>query len=154
MGTMNGRSSFTGPVAYHGRAEFNIRGNSSRAHPKKAYRLEVQTETGEDLKVPLLGMPAESDWILFPAFTDKTLVRDALAYELWRAMGHYGPRTRYVELFIRQGAESRGDTNTHQARPNSDRIESVTGPHSPLSSLPGEGETSAPSGSRPFSIGI
>jgi hypothetical protein len=135
VGTTNGRSSFAGPVEYQGRAEFNIRGNSSRAHPKKAYRLELQTETGADLKVPLLGMPAESDWILFPAFTDKTLVRDALAYELWRAMGHYGARTRYVELFVRQGGASRAGTNTHQRR-DSDRIESVNSLSSPGENAP------------------
>src|SRR6266496_4494575 len=76
--TANGRSSLLGPVEYSGWAEMNIRGNSSRAHPKKAYRLEIQNDTGQDLKVPLLGMPKESDWILYPAYTDKTLVRDAL----------------------------------------------------------------------------
>ncbi len=102
--TANGRSSLLGPVEYSGWAEMNIRGNSSRAHPKKAYRLEIQNDTGQDLKVPLLGMPKESDWILYPAYTDKTLVRDALAYELWRAMGYYAPQTRYVELFIHTGA--------------------------------------------------
>jgi hypothetical protein len=55
----------------------------------------------------------------------KTLVRDAVAYELWGAMGHYGARTRYVELFVRQGTESRGGTNEHRVRPNGERIESV-----------------------------
>jgi hypothetical protein len=63
--------------------------------------VELQDEAGRDLKVPLLGIPAESDWILLGAYMDKTFMRDVLAYELWREMGYYAPRSRYVELFIR-----------------------------------------------------
>jgi len=43
----------------------------------------------------LLGMPEESDWILLASYNDKTLIRDPLAYELWRALGYYAPRWRY-----------------------------------------------------------
>ena len=53
--------------------------------------MELRTENKKDLKVPLPEMPAESVWILLGAFPDKTLVRDALAHELWRAMGYYSP---------------------------------------------------------------
>src|SRR5262245_10541531 len=99
--TERGRSLLSIHSEYRGRAEMNIRGNSSRAHPKKAYRLELQDEDGADLKVALLGLPAESDWILLPCYTDKTLIRDRLAHDLWRAMGHYAPRSCYVEVFIK-----------------------------------------------------
>ena len=77
-----------------------LRGSSSSTHPKKAYRLEFQDENGDDLKRAFLGMPGESDWILYPAYRDKTLVRDVLAYDLWREMGYYAPRWRFVELFL------------------------------------------------------
>jgi hypothetical protein len=43
------------------RAEMSIRGSSSAKHPKKPYRLELQDENGDDVKVSLLGMPKESD---------------------------------------------------------------------------------------------
>ena len=82
------------------KSEVSIRGSSSATHPKKPYRLELQDDSGDDLKVSLLGMPKESDWILFPAYTDKTMLRDVMAYELWRQMGHWAPRTRYVELYF------------------------------------------------------
>jgi hypothetical protein len=82
------------------RGEFSVRGYSSRQHPKKPFKLEVQDALGEDLKVSLLGMPNESDWILFPSYTDKTLVRNVLGMELWRRMGHYAPRWRFVEVYI------------------------------------------------------
>ncbi|MFO1498993.1 MAG: CotH kinase family protein, partial [Verrucomicrobiota bacterium] len=61
--------------------------------------------------VPLLGMPAEADWVLYAPYEDKTLIRDVLAYDLARSMGHYAPRTQFVELFIRssQGSLSMRD---------------------------------------------
>src|SRR5947209_20607805 len=52
-------------------------------------------------------MHAEKDWILYAAYTDKTMERDALAYELWQEMGHYAPRWRYVELLILSNSEFR-----------------------------------------------
>src|SRR5688572_4132348 len=67
-----------------GRAALWIRGSSAQLHPKKSYRLEFRDENGADLKTAFLGMPAESDWILYPAYRDKTFVRDILAYDLWR----------------------------------------------------------------------
>ena len=81
-------------------AELSIRGSSSAKREKKPYRLELQDQNGDDLKLSLLGMPKESDWVLYPAYTDKTMIRDALAYELWRQMGYWAPRSRYVHLFI------------------------------------------------------
>jgi hypothetical protein len=94
-----------------------VRGSSSAAYPKKPYRLELVDEGGSGLKSALLGMPRESDWILFPAYTDKTLMRDVLAYELWREMGHYAVRWRYVELFIRK-SEIRNPKS--EANPNAE----------------------------------
>ena len=33
--------------------------------PKKQYALETQDADGENLNVPILGMPEENDWILY-----------------------------------------------------------------------------------------
>src|SRR5688572_9803294 len=85
----------------HSLAQVSIRGSSSAKREKKPYRLELQDEHGDDLKLSLLDMPKESDWIMYPAYTDKTMIRDVLAYELWRQMGYWAPRTRYVHLFIK-----------------------------------------------------
>ena len=101
-----------------------VRGSSSAAYPKKPYRLELVDEGGSGLKSALLGMPRESDWILFPAYTDKTLMRDVLAYELWRDMGHYAVRWRYVELFI-QKSEIRNPKS--EANPNTENAKLETG---------------------------
>ena len=50
--------------------------------------------------VSLLGMPADSDWILFNPYNDKTFMNDFLAYELYEDMGHYSVRRRYCEVFL------------------------------------------------------
>ena len=91
--------SLTGPADYDGRAVLNIRGHSSRQFPKHSYTLKLQDEAGNSRKAALLGLPADSDWVLYAPYPDKTLIRDVLAYELSNRMGHYAPRTRFVEVF-------------------------------------------------------
>ena len=40
---------------------------------------------------------------------DKSLMRNALGYELSRRMGRYAPRTRFIELFVQDdGAAAPG----------------------------------------------
>lgn len=76
------------------------RGSSSSDFPKKSYGFEFQTQNGEDTSRSVLGMPAQSDWILSANFSDKSLMRNTFAYDLARAMGWYASRSRYVELFL------------------------------------------------------
>ena len=93
------RASPASPPRFLGSGPIWVRGASSRSYAKKPYRFEFQDDSGRDRKVSMLGLPAGSDWILYASVTDRTFIRDALAYELWREMGHYAPRTRYVEVF-------------------------------------------------------
>lgn len=83
-----------------GLGSLNVRGSSSSPNPKRPYKLEIHDALGNDHKISLLGMAKESDWILYASFTDKTFIRDVLAYDLWRDMGYYAPRWRYIELYI------------------------------------------------------
>ena len=78
-----------------------IRGASSQFYEKKTYGLETRDSQGKDSSVGLLGLPKESDWILYGPESDKTLMRNFLAYRLSSQMGHYAPRTRFVEVFLR-----------------------------------------------------
>jgi hypothetical protein len=55
---------------------------------------------GNDINVSLLGLPAEADWVLFAAYNDKTLMRDALIYTLSRAIGRYASRVVYCEMVL------------------------------------------------------
>lgn len=86
--------------AYDGFIGIEIRGSSSQSFPKKSYGLETRDSLGDNLNVSLFGMPSESDWILNANYTDKTLMRNVLSYELARGMGHYASRIQYCELFL------------------------------------------------------
>jgi len=67
---------------------------------KKSYGIELWTTAGQDTSFSLLGMPVEEDWVLHGPYSDKSLMRNVLTFELWSKTGRYGSRTRYVELII------------------------------------------------------
>ena len=98
--TLGGRAWLTGAADYDGWAGIAVRGSSSLQFPKHSYAFETQDEAGDDLKVSPLGFPKESDWVLYAPYTDKTLMRDFLGYELHGQMGHYSVRTRFAEVFV------------------------------------------------------
>ena len=87
-------------IAHQGRVGLHVRGNTSRDFDKKSYAFETWDENDEDLDVTLLGLPAEEDWVLQGPFSDKTLIRNHLIYQLSRDIGRYAARTRFVELEI------------------------------------------------------
>jgi hypothetical protein len=85
---------------YNGKIGIEIRGSSSQSFPKKQYGVELRNDAGAGISAPLLGMPAEEDWVLFAPYNDKSLMRDVLAYKLGRDLGWYAPRTRYCEVVL------------------------------------------------------
>ena len=95
-----GRADVEGPVNHAGRAGIRIRGRSSAGFPKKQYKLETWGDDNEDENAALLGLPDESDWVLYGPYSDKTLMRNYLAYRWWEALGHYSVRTRLCEVFL------------------------------------------------------
>lgn len=98
-GNMN--NIFTDPFnGYDGQIAIETRGSSSQTFPKKNYGFETQDSQGDNNNVSLLGMPEENDWILHGPFTDKSLIRNVLAFHLGNQMGRWAPRTRYCDLYI------------------------------------------------------
>lgn len=85
---------------YNGQIGIERRGSTSQGMPKKPYGFETWDNQQNDIKVSLLGMPEESDWILTANYSDKTLMRNALSYELANQTGHYAPRTRFCEVML------------------------------------------------------
>lgn len=85
---------------YDGRIGIEIRGQSSQRFPKKQFGLETVDAAGDGRDVPLLGMPADDDWVLYAAYNDGTLMRNVVAYRTARWMGRYAARTRFVELIL------------------------------------------------------
>lgn len=85
---------------YDGFAGIEIRGSSSQMFPKKSFGIETRDSLGNDLDTSLLGLPGESDWVLNANFSDKSLMRNVLSYEMAHWMGHYASRHRYCEVMI------------------------------------------------------
>ena len=82
------------------RISIEIRGSSSASFDKKSYNIETQKDNGENLNVPLLGLPDENDWILYGPYSDKSLLRNAVTFSLGRAMGRYASRYKFCELVL------------------------------------------------------
>ena len=99
----NGRASILGTADFDGRGDLKRRGYSSLRLPKMSFTLKFRDDDGEKVKAPLFGLPSESDWVLYAPYSDKTLMRDVLGYELSNDMGRYAPRTRLVEVFHQRG---------------------------------------------------
>ena len=87
-------------VSFTGKIGIEIRGASSQMFPKKSYGFETRDENNEDLNVSVLDMPEEEDWILYAPYSDKSLIRNILIYDLSRDMGRYASRSQFVELNI------------------------------------------------------
>jgi len=85
---------------YNGYIGIKLRGNSSLSFDQKKYTIETWDEAGNDINVSILGMPAESDWVLLAPYNDISLVRDVFAFNMWNEMGHWGPRTRMCEVIV------------------------------------------------------
>ena len=85
---------------YDGTIGIEIRGASSQSFPKKSYGFETWDSDGNDIDVSLLGLSEEEDWILYGPYSDKTLIRNVLGYELSRQFGHYAARTKFCEVVL------------------------------------------------------
>jgi hypothetical protein len=96
----NGRARLTNGVEVSGRCAINIRGRASLRYPKNSFTVKLLSSDGDSRAASIFGMPAESDWVLYAPYPDKTLMRDVLAYEMHRMMGHWAPHTEFAEVFV------------------------------------------------------
>jgi spore coat protein CotH len=95
------RNYLTDAYSYQGRIGIELRGQTSQfLFDKKSYGFETWDVNDEDLDTTLLGLPSEEDWILYGPYSDKTLIRNVLIYELSNQIGMYASRTRFCELML------------------------------------------------------
>ena len=77
------------------------RGSSTFGQAKPNLRIEFRDDQGQDEDVALLGMPADADWILHaPHDTDRSMMRNALMFDLYGQIRDYSVRTRFVEVYF------------------------------------------------------
>ena len=87
-------------ILYDGNIGIEYRGSSSQLFDKKSYGFETWDEENEDMDYPLLGFPEEEDWVFYGPYSDKTLIRNKLIYDLSNQIGRYASRTKFCELTI------------------------------------------------------
>ncbi|MES3036227.1 MAG: CotH kinase family protein [Gemmatimonadota bacterium] len=85
-----------GTVLTQGAMEIRGRGNTTwQLFPKKPYRLKLAASAA------LLDMPANRHWVLLANYSDKTLLRNDLSFEMSRMAGMaWTPRGRFVDLYV------------------------------------------------------
>ncbi len=103
----DGYAEMLDPVDFSGRIGLRYRGSTSYFnYPKKQFAVETRDESDNDKSVSLLGMPSESDWVLYDPYTEKSLINNALAMDWARGMGHYASRVQYVEVYFNANADT------------------------------------------------
>ncbi|MDW5323987.1 CotH kinase family protein [Plantactinospora sp. KLBMP9567] len=102
---VNGATSLSAAPSLVSRGGFHLRGQSSAMFPKTPYRLELRDNADDDADLPLLGMPADSDWVLRGPYSDKALIRDAFMHGLGQDMGLHAPRFAFAEVYVNTDAQ-------------------------------------------------
>ncbi len=106
-----GVASMTNQPTLSARGIMHTRGSSTQTSSagKAAFFLEVRDELDDDRAVPLLGLPAESDWVLYaPNGFEPALFHNPLAHQLARDGGEYASRYQFVELFLKDDTGNPG----------------------------------------------
>lgn len=98
----DGVNRLTDSPGTRGEIQMRLRGNSSLRFPKKQYLVEFTDEDGNKTKKDVLGMGADSDWILNISWQDPSLLRNYLAYTLGKATVVNTPDVRLCELVRRR----------------------------------------------------
>jgi len=109
---VNGRASLTNAPTLTTRAGYRVRGSTSSGMPQQGFAMEFVDEFNQEKSLALLGLPADSDWILYaPNSFDPVMIHNPFVHQLSRDMGHWSPRTRYVEVFLVRGPGRVRDTH-------------------------------------------
>lgn len=93
---------------YDGHAGVEIRGRSSSDASKHQYAVELRDETGAEAPTDLLSMGEDADWILHGNYFDRSLVRNTLGFDLYRAFGadfddpddRWAPESAFCDLTL------------------------------------------------------
>ena len=81
-------------TVYDGAFKIHVRGNSTRHHPKKPYKIKL------DKKTDLFGMGKSKHWVLLANYHDESMMRDKLAYDFARKLGIIGMQSTWVECHM------------------------------------------------------
>lgn len=86
--------------AYQGNIMTEWQGYSGTYYPKKSYDFELIDSLGIKMDTSILGMTKEHDWIFKSEYTDNSLIKNSITYEMARRMGNYASDTRMCEIML------------------------------------------------------
>jgi len=94
-------------IDYEGYIALRYRGNTSfYLSDKKPYQFRTLAkpyEPGEVMdkkKVPILGMGKDNKWALLAPYSDRSMIRDLLGFEVARPWMEYTPQGRLCEVYL------------------------------------------------------
>lgn len=88
-------------IGYEGFIGVEYRGSSSQFfYDKKGLGIETRDSLGEGLDTELLGFPEEEDWVLHGPYGDKSLIRNALMFDLAEEFSGYSSRSKFVDVYL------------------------------------------------------
>ena len=109
---VNGTSCLTNRPTFATRGAAKLRGSSTAGLPKSSFAVEWWDEYNQDDSKGILGMPAESEWVLYaPNEYDPVLIHNPFMHQLSRSTGRYSPRTRFVEVYYNKTGGALGTNN-------------------------------------------
>ena len=85
---------------FNGAIGIETRGSSSQTFPKKQWGLETRDPMGNRQDVTIFNMAFDNDWILYAPYSDKSLIRNVLAYQMGWDSDRYAPRTKLCEVIL------------------------------------------------------
>ena len=111
---VQGRTSLTNSPNMTTRAGFHARGSSSSGLAQPGFAVQFLDEFNNELHRPVLGLPADSDWVLYaPNVYEPVLIHNPFVHQLSRDLGRYSPRTRFLEVFLVRGTEPVSSQHYH-----------------------------------------
>lgn len=81
-------ASHKGQLQMNSPISISIRGESSRAYPKKSYSMHLTDAEGEDTDLPLLGLRNDNSWILDAMYVDQARMRNRLCTDIWNSFNN------------------------------------------------------------------
>ena len=100
---VNGVTSMTNPPTLAARVQLASRGSSTEGLTKVSLKVEFRDEFELDRDVAWLGMPEDSDWVLYaPNVFDPIMTHNPFIHGLANDLGYYASRTRFVEVYLVQ----------------------------------------------------
>lgn len=85
--------------------KIRLRGNSSIGLDKHQYLIKTTDDYGDEYDTDVLGMGADSEWVLNISALDKSLLRNYVALNTAGSIMPYTPDVRYCEVLMREGTE-------------------------------------------------